>query len=340
MTDLDITALTKSYPKQAVLHGIDLHVAAGTLTAVLGPSGCGKTTLLRLIAGFDRPDAGVIRLGGDVVTSPGNWTPPHRRRVGYVAQEGALFPHLTVAANICFGLPWRARRTRVRLDELLDLVGLDRALRDRHPHELSGGQQQRVALARALAPRPEIVLLDEPFSALDTALRDSTRRAITAALAATNTTTILVTHDQTEALSLADRVAVMRAGRLIQVAEPSELYRSPADLELAAFLGTAVTLPAAIADGLAETALGVVTVRRPYPPASNQVLIRPEQIVLTQPAPGNLLARVRGITYYGHDATVELELPDETVTARIAGDQAATLGEQVSVAFRGIATAY
>jgi iron(III) transport system ATP-binding protein len=342
MTDLTITALTKSYPDQTVLNGIDLHVPASTLTAVLGPSGCGKTTLLRLIAGFDRPDTGTINLGSTTVTGPGKWTPAHRRQIGYVAQEGALFPHLTVAANIGFGLPWRQRHNRTRVTELLDLVGLDPALHARYPHQLSGGQQQRVALARALAPKPGIVLLDEPFSALDTALREGTRRAVTAALAATGTTTILVTHDQAEALSLADQVAVMRHGHLVQIGSPTDLYHHPADLELAGFLGTAVILPATITDTRAHTVLGVIPVRPPHPVDSDSVMIRPEQITLTPAATGMPTAHISAVTFYGPDATVDLKLPGTTtsITARVPSHQTPPVGTETGLTVHGTATAY
>ena len=342
MTDLTITALTKTYPDQTVLNGIDLHVPASTLTAVLGPSGCGKTTLLRLIAGFDRPDTGTISIGSTTVTGPGSWTPAHRRQIGYVAQEGALFPHLTVAANIGFGLPRRQRRDRTRLTELLDLVGLDPALHARYPHQLSGGQQQRVALARALAPRPDIVLLDEPFSALDTALREGTRRAVTAALAATGTTTILVTHDQAEALSLADQIAVMRHGHLIQTGSPTDLYFHPTDLELAGFLGTAVILPATILDGRAHTVLGVIPVTQPVPVDNASVMIRPEQIALTPPATGTPVAHIAAVTFYGPDATVDLKLPGTTtsVTARVPSHQTPPVGTETGLIVHGTATAF
>ncbi|GAA3776404.1 ABC transporter ATP-binding protein [Plantactinospora mayteni] len=341
MTDLTITALAKSYPDQNVLDGVDLEVPASTLTAVLGPSGCGKTTLLRLVAGFDRPDSGTITIGPSTVTGDGSWIPAHRRQIGYVAQEGSLFPHLTVAANISFGLPRRERRNQIRLAELLDLVGLDPALRTRYPHQLSGGQQQRVALARALAPKPRVVLLDEPFSALDTALREGTRRAVVAALTATGTTTILVTHDQAEALSLANQVAVMRHGQLIQTGTPTDLYRRPADLELAGFLGSTVILPATITDTIAQTVLGAVPVRRPCPGGSDSVMIRPEQLALAPPEPGAPAAHVTAVTFYGPDAVVDLKLPGTTtITARVPSHQAPEVGTETGVTVHGTATAY
>ena len=263
-----------------MLRGVDLHVPARTLTAVLGPSGCGKTTLLRLVAGFDDPDSGTIALGGATVAGAGRPRPPQHRRVGYVPQEGALFPHLSVAANVGFGLA-RKQRSAGRVGELLELVGLPPALAGRHPHELSGGQQQRVALARALAPRPSIVLLDEPFSSLDAGLRESTRRAVADALAAAEATAVLVTHDQAEALSLADQVAVMRHGRLVQLAAPETVYRSPSDAGVAGFVGEAVLLPASVSDGYATCELGSLAVRGAVSGPA-RILLRPEQLVLVR----------------------------------------------------------
>ena len=213
--------LHKSFGTHPVLTGLDLNVPAGSFTAILGSSGSGKTTLLRLLAGFDRPDRGVLKIGERVVDGAGVHVQPELRRIGYVPQEGGLFPHLTVAANVGFGLSRTARRGRVR--ELLELVGLT-DLGRRYPHQLSGGQQQRVALARALAIEPEVVLLDEPFASLDAHLRASVREEVQRILRASATTTLLVTHDQDEALSLSDRVAVLRDGKIAQHATPQELY--------------------------------------------------------------------------------------------------------------------
>ncbi len=227
MRDLKVTGVSASHPGARVLHDIDLTVADGTTTAVLGPSGCGKTTLLRVIAGFMRPDAGEVRLGDQLMVGPGTWVPPEKRGFGYVAQEGNLFPHLDIAANVLYGVPRRERKDRERIGELLELVGLPADLAGRRPDQLSGGQQQRVALARALARRPQLVLLDEPFSALDPELRASTRDAVAAALRHEQATVVLVTHDQAEALSFADQVAIMHGGRLEQVGPPTRVYREP-----------------------------------------------------------------------------------------------------------------
>ena len=240
---LRVSALAKSFGATPVLRGLDLLVAEGHLVAILGASGGGKTTLLRLLCGFEQADAGTIAIGGAVVDGVVDGRPVHvrseRRRVGYVAQDGALFPHLSVADNILFGLSRAGRRERARAEALLELVGLPASYALRPPQALSGGEQQRVALARALAPRPRLVLLDEPFSALDAFLRAGTRRAVADALAQAGASALLVTHDQSEALSLGDRVGVLRDGRLVQVATPSELYRHPVDARLARFVGEA-----------------------------------------------------------------------------------------------------
>jgi len=342
MTSLTVLGVTRSFGPVPVLRGVDLHVPERTVTAVLGPSGCGKTTLLRLIAGFDDPDAGTIRFGAETVYGEGRSRPPQHRRVGYVPQEGALFPHLSVAGNVAFGLS-RKDRTAARVAELLELVGLERALADRQPHQLSGGQQQRVALARALAPRPAIVLLDEPFSSLDAALRESTRRAVGAALVAAGTTAVLVTHDQAEALSLADQVAVMRAGRLVQLDSPEEVYRSPSDAGVARFIGEAVLLPAHVRSGRAACALGSLPVRAgssPDGPAS--ILLRPEQILLGAGDRGaGVEAKVRDVSYFGHDAAVRLELVGgPEVLARVAGHALPVPGATVRLTVSGEALAY
>jgi iron(III) transport system ATP-binding protein len=343
MTALTIRALTKRFAAVHALTGVDLDVPADSLTAILGPSGCGKTTLLRLVAGFATPDSGTVAFAGEQMSGPGRHVPPQRRRVGYVPQEGALFPHLDVAANIMFGLPRSARRTRHRLDELLDLVELDRRVASRYPHELSGGQQQRVALARALAPQPSVVLLDEPFSSLDAALRLGTGRAVARALHAAHATAIMVTHDQNEALSLADQVAVMRAGRLVQVAPPDVVYANPADPAVAAFVGAAVLLPATIDGEVAHCVLGTLTVPPGSVQGTAQVLIRPEHIQLRAEAvTGDLPARVTDVTYFGHDATVQLALESNgtQVTARVMGNRPPDPDTRVHLTVTGPVTAY
>ncbi|MDQ0392768.1 ABC transporter ATP-binding protein [Labrys monachus] len=339
MAELVIEGLAKSFGGRQVLSAIDLTVPSGSLLAILGASGSGKTTLLRLICGFEQAEAGSIRIDGRPVAGKGLHEPPERRRIGYVAQEGALFPHLDVAANIVFGLPRRQRAARHRVAELLDMVGLPAGFASRQPHQLSGGEQQRVALARALAPEPRLVLLDEPFSSLDTALRAETREAVAAALAAAGATAVLVTHDQPEALSMADPVAVLRGGRLIQVATPEELYRRPVDAALARFVGEAVLLPG-LSDGVSvRCSLGQLTLAAGMPEGPVEVLVRPEQIRLGTAHP--VRARVCGVRYFGHDASIRLETADGgTLSVRLSGHAVPKIGEEVALAVEGEVVAY
>jgi iron(III) transport system ATP-binding protein len=308
---LHAAGLTKSFGAHTVLHGVDLTVAAGSLTAVVGASGCGKTTLLRLVAGFENPDTGSVFIAGRPVVGPGTTVPAHRRDVGYVAQDGALFPHLSVGANIAYGLPGRARAARTRVAELLETVSLDPAYADRRPHELSGGQQQRVALARALARRPALMLLDEPFSALDTGLRAATRKAVAALLADAGVAALLVTHDQEEALSIADQVAVMRDGRFTKIGTPQEVYRHPDDRFTAEFLGDCVLLPCTVVDGAAECALGRLPIHGAATTGPATVMLRPEQLIATPDDPSAeaaSLATVLASEFRGHDVLLTVDL--------------------------------
>ncbi|UOY01952.1 ABC transporter ATP-binding protein [Blastococcus sp. PRF04-17] len=342
MSALTVKALTKAFGTTPVLTGVDLHVPEGSFTALLGPSGCGKTTLLRLIAGFDDPDSGTVALGDRVVAGEGRSVAARRRGVGFVPQEGGLFPHLTVADNISFGLPRRQRRDGGRVRELLQLVGLDAVLADRSPHQLSGGQQQRVALARALAPEPSLVLLDEPFSSLDAGLREETRMAVSAAFSASGATAVLVTHDQAEALSMADQVAVLRGGRLVQLTDPRTLYRAPRDLDVATFVGEAVVLDAEVREGTAHCVLGAVPCEGTVADGPARVLLRPEQLRLSGAGPGaGVVARVRGVDFYGHDSRIWLVLPDgRSVSARLDGSDLPSVGDDVAVTVRGTALAF
>ncbi len=285
MTFLVLQSVCKRYGAVTALDHVDLSVPAGSRTAIVGPSGCGKTSLLRIVAGFEAPDAGRVSLAGEVLADEASMVPAHRRGVGLVSQDGGLFPHLSIADNIAFGLERGDAGRAARVAELAELVGLDAAMLRRRPDELSGGQQQRVALARAMARKPRLMLLDEPFSALDTALRVSTRKAVADLLSAAGITTILVTHDQTEALSFADQVAVMRDGRLLQTAPPRELYLHPRDPMIAAFLGDAIILPARMEAGVADCALGRVGVAADQRRGTAQIMLRPEQISLTRAAP-------------------------------------------------------
>jgi iron(III) transport system ATP-binding protein len=309
MTGVRLRGVSKRYGNVEALAGIDLTVPSGTRTAIVGPSGSGKTTLLRLIAGFEVPDAGEILFDGVLVADRHASVPPHRRNFGLVMQDGALFPHLTVLQNIRFGMG-RDRGDEAAL-ELLDQVELDRAVAARQPHELSGGQQQRVALARALARRPGLMLLDEPFSALDAGLREQMREAAAALLERVRATTILVTHDQEEAMSFGGQLVVLRAGRLIQAGSPQDLYRAPADLETAEFLGPAIVLPAVIRGGLAHCSLGALPLTGTSLQGPATVVLRPDQIVLGPPEtspPEARLGRVLTVVHAGPVARITLAL--------------------------------
>src|SRR5476649_2955050 len=263
MSTLDLREITKSYSAVKVLESINLRVGPGSRTAIVGPSGSGKTTLLRIIAGFETPDSGQVLLQGQRLFDVTTQVPAHQRGIGFVPQDGALFPHFTVAGNIAYGLSGGKREKQIRIDELMEMVALDRRLATLWPHELSGGQQQRVALARALAQKPVLMLLDEPFSALDTGLRSAMRKMVARLLSDAGITTILVTHDQSEALSFADQLAVMRQGRLVQSGHPMDLYRYPDDEQTALFLGDAVVMPARIEAGWAHCDLGRIPVNSP-----------------------------------------------------------------------------
>ncbi|HEV7482213.1 MAG TPA: ABC transporter ATP-binding protein [Solirubrobacterales bacterium] len=344
---LSVAGLRKAFGEAPVLTGLDLEVPTGSLTAVLGPSGCGKTTLLRLLGGFERADAGSIRLGERVLCDAGTHLAPERRAIGFVPQEGALFPHLDVAANVGFGLS-RARRRGGRVEELLALVDLA-GLGGRFPHQLSGGQQQRVALARALAPEPGLVLLDEPFDALDAGLRAQVRGEVREALRAAGATALLVTHDQEEALSLADTVAVMRGGHIVQAADPQTLYRDPVDAEVAAFVGEAVLLEGRREGGGVETALGLLPARENGGGEGEvvTVMLRPEQILCQETADstesGAPLGRVLSTAFYGHDATARIALDragGREIVARAAGHQLPAVGDRVAISVEGTALAY
>jgi iron(III) transport system ATP-binding protein len=348
MSRLIVSDLWKGYGETPVLRGVQLSVEPGSLTAVLGLSGCGKTTLLRVVAGFERAERGRVTLAGATLDDGHTYLPPERRGVGYVPQEGALFPHLSVEANVGFGLSRRERRGRAVAD-LLEMVGIVR-LAERLPHELSGGEQQRVALARALARRPEALLLDEPFSSLDASLRTRVREEVHALLREQGVTTVLVTHDQEEALSLADDVAVLRDGRIVQQGSPAELYERPADEPLARFLGAVNLIDAHFDGGTAETRLGSLRLRPEHPvsPGPGRVMVRPEQLEV-RPAgesepdgrPG-LRGTVEQCRYYGHDALLQIrpEEPDaaELLLARVGGELALPEGTVVTVAASGPVT--
>jgi len=346
MNALEINALYKSFGSQAALEDIHLSIATGSRTAIVGPSGSGKTTLLRMIAGFEFPDAGRITLDGQPLVDAQTQVPAHQRLIGYVPQDGALFPHMTVADNIAFGIVDKATRQQ-RVAELMDSVALEPQMGKRWPHELSGGQQQRVALARALAQRPRLMLLDEPFSALDTGLRASMRKMVARLLSEAGVTTILVTHDQSEALSFADQLAVMRKGRLVQAGHPMDLYLRPDDEDTALFLGDAVILPALIENGWAQCDLGRLAVNDEGRLGQAQIMLRPEQLQLAAHLPGQpdgngSPAVVTECDFGGNTCTltVELKAPaadgqKRSLLVRSSGMHAPRVGSEVRVSALG-----
>jgi len=371
---VEVRGLTVRYGDRVAVDGVDLAVAGGGVTALLGPSGCGKTSLLRAIAGFEAPAAGEVAIAGRVVAGPGRWLPPEKRRVAMVFQEGALFPHLTVRGNVLYGLPRRrlfgrggflgralrrdgslgralrrdgslgralrrdGRRRAERARAALELVGMA-DLAGRYPDQLSGGQQQRVALARALAPEPSLVLLDEPFANLDATLRQRVRAEVRAILQAAGATAVLVTHDQEEALSVADTVAVMERGRILQVGPPEEVYRRPASAAVARFIGDGQLVDCVVERGVARSVFG----RAPAAAADGPglLLVRPEDLTVMpecfydghEGVAGEVVRR----TFYGHDLVDEVRLlgdGGESVRVRCLAGPGHAPGEKVRLVLR------
>ena len=303
---LSCRSIRKRFNGTVALDGFDLDVRDGVLLALLGPSGCGKTTALRVIAGFEKPDRGDVIVRDRTVAATGTWVPPEKRRVGMVFQDWVLFPHLDVHDNVAFGLPSHGRRERVaEVLEMMRLSGLER----RMPHELSGGQQQRVALARALAPSPEVVLLDEPFSNLDATLKAEVRIEVRSILHEAKATAIFVTHDQEEALAMADEMAVMDAGRILQVGTPHDVYQSPVDLRVASMVGDANLIPGEVRGGVASTSLGSFAAAG-VADGAVRMMVRPEEISIAAAPEG--LARIIDTEFYGHDQMVRAQLDDGT----------------------------
>ncbi len=335
---LVVDRLGKSFGRHRVLTDVSLTVPPRSITAVLGPSGCGKTTMLRIIAGFESPDAGAVRLAGRELTGPQTWVPPQDRRIGLLPQEGALFPHLSVGDNVGFGLPGGRDRAGA-VAQWLALVGLP-GIERRRPEELSGGMQQRVALARALAADPALILLDEPFSSLDAALRMTVREEIAWVLRDAGTTAVLVTHDQAEALSLADTVVLLLDGRVEQVGPPAQLYHRPATLAAAAFVGEIVELAGTSSGGRIDSALGPMPARLPVPDGPVTLALRPEQVAVTDSGSG-VPAQVIEHRYYGPDTIVRARLASgETVAVRSPGYAPVSAGTTVELAVRGDVLAY
>ena len=317
VTLLAVESLSHAYGKTPVVRELSFALMQGEIACLLGASGCGKTTVLRLIAGFETPQAGRIHLGGELIADAQRQVPPEKRRIGMVFQDYALFPHLTIADNIAFGLPERKSALALRrIDEMLALVGLD-AQGSRYPHELSGGQQQRVALARALAPAPHLLLMDEPFSNLDVALRERLSLEVRDILKRSGTSAILVTHDQHEAFAMADVVGVMREGCIEQWAPPYELYHQPATRAVADFIGQGVVVPGeVVGSGEVQVELGVLHSDLPLectePCMTCQrdcrldVLLRPDDIVHDDAS--DLLAEVVAKAFRGADFLYTLRL--------------------------------
>lgn len=326
---LVVRGITKRFEGESVLRGADLTVAKGSSVTLLGPSGCGKTTLLRAIAGLDRPDAGTISLGDRVLTNGDRFVAPERRRIGMVFQDWALFPHLDVAANVAYGLPKDVENKAGLVAETLEMVGLG-GFGKRMPDTLSGGEQQRVAIARAIAPRPDALLLDEPFSNLDAGLRAVVRSDTRNLLRELEMTTLFVTHDQGEAFVLGDEVAVMKDGVIRQQAPPGTLYSHPVDPWVAAFVGEANLLLADAEGDTANTVLGAV-------PLANQafgprtVLLRPEQIYL---APGSA-GEVKNVEFYGHDCSYRVEVDGKEIIVRSIAAPTFARGDRVSLSYHG-----
>lgn len=343
LATVEVEGVSVSYDGAArAVDDVSVSVAAGSIVSLLGPSGCGKTSLLRAIAGLERPVGGSISIGGRVVSGPAAWVKPEHRSVGMVFQDGALFPHLTVAQNVEFGLnashikAGRSERAN-RVGELLELVDLA-GLGARLPETLSGGQQQRVALARSLAPNPSVLLLDEPFSALDAGLRIHVRAEVARILREIGVTSIFVTHDQDEAFVLGDQVAVMRDGRVEQFGAPDELYRTPVSKWVARFVGEANFVPGRPSGevGRVDTTLGSVAISgnalTERSGESIDVLVRPEQVTLS----AGDTAEITAVEYYGHDVRYELLLADgTTLSARTHPDVLRQRGDRVAIAFDG-----
>jgi iron(III) transport system ATP-binding protein len=321
-----LEAVTKRFGDTVAVDGTSFCVERGEVVALLGPSGCGKTTLLRLIAGFERPDVGTVEVAGHLVAGRGTWVAPERRRVGMVFQDYALFPHLTVAHNIGFGIPRREREGRVA--SLLNVVGLD-GLGSRYPHELSGGQQQRVALARALAPSPELVLLDEPWSNVDPSLRETLRAEVTEIVRPLGVTVVLVTHDREEAFSLADRIALMREGRVVQQGSSEDLYFAPTSRWAAQFVGAGNVLAGRVVNGHVETPIGAFPANGSSRSDSAEVLVRPELLEL-RPDPAGA-AEVVGREFRGHDVFYRVRVGGLELVSHRPSTEVVPLGARVSI---------
>lgn len=326
---VSVSGVVHSYGDVGVLHEIDLDVMSGSTLALLGPSGCGKTTLLRVIAGLERPQSGQVIVDGVVVASESSWISPDKRQVGMVFQDWALFPQLTVGGNVGYGLP-KSQRSGPRVVEALEMVGLHN-LSDRMPDTLSGGQQQRVALARALAPRPKVLLLDEPFSNLDSALRLRVRSEVHRLLIDLGVTSIFVTHDQEEAFVLGDSVAVMRDGGIVQTDSRQKIYKQPVNRWVAEFVGTVSTLIGTAAGGVVDSSIGPIPIDSELT-GQVEVLIRPEDLSIESGHGGT----VEMVEFYGHDSMVFVDFCGQILQVRCDPESSFLRGDQVDIRFSGV----
>lgn len=338
VTTLEIKNLDVSFGEKKILDNLSFNLDSGQIAALLGPSGCGKTTLLRSIAGLIQPDAGTIRFGKQLVSLSSLSLPAHKRKIGYVPQEGALFPHLNIAQNIAFGID-RSAFTKEQIKQvvkemltLTDLIGFDK----RMPNELSGGQQTRVALARALAVKPAIILLDEPFSALDAQLRAELRTDVIKLLRTQKTTAILVTHDREEALVSSDVVALMRDGKIMQQGSPEQVYSSPTSATTAMSTGDTLVLSAKrLVNGQTNYLFNPINLDANILEIG-EVVIRPEEIKISKDlSSARIIGEITKIDYYGHDAMVEIAVSNESVQVRIPGPAQYATGEKVALEHLG-----
>ena len=325
---LEAIAVTKTFGDVVALDDATIGVAEGSSLVLLGPSGCGKTTLLRIISGLETPDAGSVIAAGQGLTAPGSFVPPEERRVGMVFQDWALFPHMTVARNVAFGLS-REEIESGRVEEALDMVGLA-GYGDRYPDALSGGQAQRVAVARALAPRPRVMLFDEPFSNLDAELRVQVRSEVSALLHEVGMTSIFVTHDQEEAFVVGETVAVMREGRVLQVGTPADIYSNPATPWVATFVGEANLIAGEAHNGSIETMVGSIPAAD-LVQGSCQAVVRPEHLVVAAGEAGTIAS----VEFYGHDSSYEVAMNGTTYSVRAAAAPRFTTGDAVSLSYVG-----
>jgi len=324
MTDIKIDGLNVDLGENKVLKNLSLLIPSQKFISVLGPSGCGKSTLLRSIAGFVAPKSGTIRFSSTLMSVSSVQVPPERRNVGYVPQEGALFPHLSVEKNISFGLA-KSKQTQKRVKELMELMNLSN-LEKRFPHQLSGGQQFRVAIARALAPAPNVMLLDEPFSSIDAQLREELRHEVKKILTETKTTTVLVTHDREESLVMSDLVALMRNGQIVQIGSPQDVYNNPAGLDMAFSTGDALIIPALKSeDGEIQSIFSNYAINK----NNGNLIIRPEEIIISKSSSPN--AKILDIEYFGHDALVHLILNNSIkISSRVSAPVFLKIGDEVT----------